>query len=116
MAEPTTPGEARKHTLRRTRWIVGGTAVGAAAFLTGIVAGVNGGDNSTAGAATTDRVSSSVDRGAPNVSPIGDRYRPYGDDDDFDRYDDARSYSPRQPSWQPQSPSQFSPQTRSGGS
>lgn len=113
MTQPTTPGEARKQSLRRTRWVVAGVTVGAATFLTGIVAGANG-------SAPNDgpRITS-TDAGAANVSPFGDQYRSYGGDDryaDDNRFDDDRdSWSAPQQSWSP-SQSGSQPQTRSGGS
>jgi len=41
MAVPSTPGEGRRQGLRRARWIAAGTAVGAAAAVTGTVAAAN---------------------------------------------------------------------------
>ena len=120
MAEPNTPGEARKQGLRKSRWVAAGAAVGAAAFLTGIIAGVNGADDDNL---QPQQISSS-----DGVS----RYTPRSDDgsastfDDDDEYD--RPFTPQQPSGSAsgssgssgstqQSPS-FTPQpqTRSGGS
>ena len=49
---PPTPGEARRQGLRKSRWVAGGVAVGAAALLTGVIAGVNGADGSAADAPT----------------------------------------------------------------
>ncbi|MFM8304143.1 MAG: hypothetical protein ACKOA9_07600 [Actinomycetota bacterium] len=109
MTQPTTPGEARRQHLRTTRRVLAGTAIGAAALLTGIVAGFDSGGGVPGG-----RVAS-ADAAYGNGSRVGDGFRAYGDDE-FDRDDDdfgaARPYAPRQQSWQPRS----QPQTRSGGS
>ena len=57
-AEPTTPGEARRSGLRRTRWIAAGVSVGAAAFLTGTIAAVNAApsNDSNSGSNSSTRV------------------------------------------------------------
>lgn len=127
MAEPNTPGEARKHGLRKSRWVAAGAAVGAAAFLTGIIAGVNGADDNSL---QPPQISST--NGDSQYTPRSDdgSATRFDDDDDYDDdYDDDdeddRPFTPQQPSGSAsgssgstqQSPS-FTPQpqTRSGGS
>lgn len=124
MAEPNTPGEARKHGLRKSRWVAAGAAVGAAAFLTGIIAGVNGADSNgipTQPISSTNGGVQSAPRSDDGYSS-NDEYE--SDDDDFER-----PFTPQQPSGSAsgsagsasgstqQAPS-FTPQpqTRSGGS
>jgi len=111
MAEPNTPGEARKQGLRKSRWVAAGAAVGAAAFLTGIIAGVNGADSN---GLPTQQISSTNG---------GVQYTPRSDDS----YD--RPFTPQQPSGSASGSSSSSsgstqqlpsftpqPQTRSRGS
>ena len=127
MPEPgaPTPGEARREGLKKSKWVAAGVAVGAAAFLTGVIAGVNGADKTSSG----NQVSSVVPGGSQSSN---DSNRSYGDDD----FGDARPFTPQSGSssnqsggstFNPrsggsssgsstqQSPS-FGPQTRSGGS
>ena len=131
-----TPGEARREGLKKSKWVAAGVAVGAAAFLTGVIAGVNGaGDSSADG----QQISSAVPGGFQQ-SPQSDdgSSRSYDDDDDRygsdDDFGSARPFDPRSGSsssggttFDPQSggsssgsstqqsPS-FGPQSRSGGS
>lgn len=121
MTEPQTPGDARRQGLRKSRWVAAGVAVGTAAFLTGVIAGVNGVDDSNAGgqqissgtpgtsqptSGFDDGRASTGSDGSSNVYRYGDEY---GDD-----YGSAQPYSPQSGSSQ-QIPS-FQPQTRSRGS
>ena len=46
--EARTPGEVRREGLSRSKWVAAGVAVGAAALLTGVIAGVNRADDSSA--------------------------------------------------------------------
>ena len=115
MAEPNTPGEARKQGLRKSRWVAAGAAVGATAFLTGIIAGVNGADSN---GIPTQQISST--NGGVQDAPRSDDGYSTSDDDDFERpftpqapsgSSGSSSGSTQQvPSFTPQ------PQTRSGGS
>lgn len=121
-----TPGEARRQGLRRSRWVAAGVAVGSAAFLTGVIAGLNGVDgNSSDG----PQISSVLPGGVQQVPQYGDNAR--GDDGGYEVDDDlgsARPFDPQAgtsqqaPSFDPSSGSasqpgpQAGPQTRSGGS
>lgn len=116
-----TPGAIRREGLRKSKWVAAGVAVGAATFLTGVIAGVNGADNPSTGGRRT----ASVVPGGSSQSPR------YGDgsgrsyDDDYqvtDDYGSARPFDPQSGgsssgvgSTTQQAPS-FRPQTRSGGS
>ena len=98
MTEPSTPAEARRTGLHRTRWIAAGAAVGSAVVLTGTIAVVHAAPSSS-GTTTTVR----SDEG------IGD-----------DEYVPAQPFQPQtqtqQQPTQPQSQSQLQPRTQSGGS
>jgi len=117
MAEPNTPGEARKQGLRKSRWVAAGAAVGATAFLTGIIAGVNGADSN---GIPTQQISS-TNGGVQSAPRSDDGYSTSGDDDSFER-----PFTPQQPSGSASGSSSGStqqvpsftpqPQTRSGGS
>jgi hypothetical protein len=79
MATPSTPGEERNQSLRRTRWALAGVAVGGAVLATGAVAVLDGGGNSAA----------ATPSGGPTVGQFrpGDRESDHGearehDDDD----------------------------------
>lgn len=137
MAEPqspgdpngaATPGEARREGLKKSKWVAAGVAVGAAAFLTGVIAGVNGADDSTDG----QQVSSVVPGGfqqAPQSddgsSGSYDNPSESGSDDDYGSarpFDPSSgssssggSFTPQSGGSSQQSPS-FGPQSRSGGS
>ena len=109
MAEPATPGEARRQGLRRTRWITAGASFGAAVLLTGTIAAVH---------AAPSGGSEPSDGNIGTGSNAGSRS--YGEIDD-DEYEDARPFTPQQQSPQPtpqQQAPQLSPQpqTRSRGS
>lgn len=123
-----TPGEARREGMKKSKWVAAGVAVGAAAFLTGVIAGVNGADDSSADG---QQISSAVPGGFQQAPPGNDSDRSYGDDSDRSYGDDdfgsARPFDPQSggSSFNPggsssgsstqQSPS-FGPQSRSGGS
>ena len=118
MAEPNTLGEARKQGLRKSRWVAAGAAVGAAAFLTGIIAGVNGADSNgipTQPISSTNGGVQSAPRSDDGYSS-NDEYES-DDDDDFER-----PFTPQQPSGSASGSTQQvpsftpQPQTRSGGS
>jgi len=83
-----TAGERRRAGLRTSRWVVGGVAVGATAFLTGVIAGsggaVTGGTDATA-ASRSDRARDHDD----------DRDRNDDRDDRDDEYRRARPSAPR---------------------
>lgn len=121
MAEPTTPGEARRQGMNRSRWIAAGVAVGAAALLTGVIAGANGADDN----GTSQQQISATDLDGVQQAPRYDDGGRYDDEyESDDDYGSARPFEPQQqsPSFNPpsgsstqQSPS-FGPQTRSGGS
>ncbi len=133
MAEPNTPGEARKQGLRKSRWVAVGAAVGAAAFLTGIIAGVNGADGNgipTQPISSTNGGVQSAPRSDDGYSSDDDKYESddeYESDDQYesDGDDDERPFTPQQPSGSSGSSSGSTqqvpsftpqPQTRSGGS
>lgn len=102
MAEPSTPGEARRHGLRRARWVAAGASVGAAVLLTGTIAAVNAAPSATGQSGRNGEHDSRSDE---------------IDDDEFGR---AEPFSPE--ALQQQVPRQSSPQvapqpqTRSRGS
>jgi hypothetical protein len=130
-----TPGEARREGMKKSKWVAAGVAVGAAAFLTGVIAGVNGADGSSADGQQV----SSAGPGGFQQAPRSDdgSSRSYDDDDRYESDDDfgsARPFDPRSGSSSSggsssipqsggsssgsstqQSPS-FGPQSRSGGS
>jgi hypothetical protein len=108
MGEPNTPGEARKQGLRRSRWAAAGVAVGATAFLTGIIAGVNGAPQANASAGRQASVATD-DRSLDIPQYDGRRYE-YDDDEG------ARTYTPQQQSTSQVPSFRVQPQTRSGGS
>lgn len=115
MAEPTTPGEARRQGLNKSRWIAGGVAVGAAALLTGVIAGANGAGS---GATSTQQEVSAAIPGSTFSVPRYDDHRESEREYDDD-FEDARPYTPSQqqaPSAAPQRTPSYGPQTRSGGS
>ena len=111
MAEPTTPGEARRQGLRRTRWVAAGVSVGAAVLLTGTIAVVNAAPSNASSPASVATVNGQVGS--------GNGYSTSGDD-----YGNARTYTPPQytppqytPQQQQQQPSYTPlPQTRTRGS
>jgi hypothetical protein len=127
MAEPQTPGDARRAGIRKSRWVAAGVAVGAAALLTGVIAGVNGVDGS--GNADGSQISSVVPGGSSSLPQLDDsRGRGASIDDeygDYEDYESARPFDPQSGSGSTQQlPSgsstqvspRFQPQTRSGGS
>jgi len=99
MTEPSTPAEARRSGLNRTRWIAAGAAVGSAVVVTGTIAVVHAAPSSPSGSTTVVR----TDDG------IGD-----------DEYVPAQPFQPQtqqQPqSTQQQTQPQLQPRTQSGGS
>ncbi|GMU78019.1 MAG: hypothetical protein AMXMBFR46_08160 [Acidimicrobiia bacterium] len=107
MAEPSTPGEVRRHGLRRARWVAAGASVGAAVLLTGTIAAVNAAPSATGRSG----------RNGEHDSRSDDDLRDEIDDDEFGR---AEPFSPE--ALQQQVPRQSSPQlaprpqTRSRGS
>ena len=105
MAEPSTPGEARRQGLRKTRWIAAGASVGAAVLLTGTIAVVN--------AAPSNATGSSVTSPSGQARQSDDGARSYDDDS----YGSARPYTPTQQVPTQQVPT-FTPrpQTRTRGS
>jgi len=132
-----TPGEARREGLKKSKWVAAGVAVGAAAFLTGVIAGVNGADSDSS---DSQQISSAVPGGFEQAPTGGYDDRRYHDDrdesDDDDRYESddddygsARPFDPRSggSTYDPraggassgsttqQAPS-AGPQSRSGGS
>jgi hypothetical protein len=122
MTEPTTPADARRQGLNKSRWVATGVAVGTAALLTGVIAGVNSAD----GTSTSPQQLSVADADGFQPAAPYDGSRRYESDDEYEYDDDGRAqpFDPRQqaPTFNPpsgsstqQSPS-FGPQTRSGGS
>ena len=109
MAEPSTPGEARRQGLRRTRWVAAGASVGAAVLLTGTLAVVN--------AAPSNASSKSSDGSSSGTVRSDNGYSNSADD-----YGSARTYTPPQYTPQQQIPTQQAPsytplpQTRTRGS
>lgn len=132
-SEAPTPGEARREGLKKSKWVAAGVAVGAAAFLTGVIAGVNGADKDSADG---QQISSQVPGGFQQAPTGGfEDNRSYGDDDDDryesdddddDRYESDDDFGSARP-FNPQSGSSSSgsstqqapssgPSSRSGGS
>src|SRR5262245_25106468 len=100
MTEPTTPADDRRHGMNRARWVAAGSAVGAAAVLTGTIAVVHAAPSSS----KPNQVIRSDDA-------IGD-----------DEYVPAQPFQPQtqspsqSQSQTPQFTPQVEPRTRSGGS
>jgi hypothetical protein len=100
MTEPTTPAEQRRQGLHRARWVAAGSAVGAAALLTGTIAVVHAAPSS-----------SNPTQLVRTDDAIGD-----------DEYVPAQPFQPQtqspsqSQSQSPQVTPQFQPRTHSGGS